>query len=77
MWKLNVQYSYFQEELLDPRFPKPLLVKLDINILVNADHEHGKVSCQLISGLFATLGSTPISKVIKVPNIGSNFNIWG
>jgi hypothetical protein len=54
------QYSYFQEEI-DPRFPKPLLEELDINIFVDADHAHDKVTCRSVTGLFATLGLTPTS----------------
>lgn len=54
------QYSYFREAM-DPRFPTPLLKELDINIFIDADHAHDKVSGRSITGLFATLGSTPIS----------------
>jgi hypothetical protein len=52
------QYSYFQEEL-DPRFPVPLLQGLDLNICIDADHAHDKISGQSITGLLAMLASTP------------------
>jgi hypothetical protein len=32
-----------------------------INIFIDADHAHGKVSGLSIAGLFAALGSTPVS----------------
>jgi hypothetical protein len=36
------QYHYFREDL-DPRFPTPLLNKLEVNILCDTDHAHNKV----------------------------------
>jgi hypothetical protein len=54
------QYSYFREEL-DPRFPKPLLKEMDFNVFIDADHAHDKVTGRSITGLFATLGCTPVS----------------
>jgi hypothetical protein len=47
------QYSYFREEM-DPRSPKPTLEELDINIFVDADHAHDKISCRSITGLFTS-----------------------
>ena len=52
------QYHYFKEEL-DPRFPPPLLMELDINIFVDADHAHDKVTGRSITGILAFVGSTP------------------
>ena len=54
------QYSYFREEL-DPRFPDPILKELDLNIFIDADHAHDKISGRSITGLLAMLGSTPIT----------------
>ena len=53
------QYSYFTKDI-DPRFPEPLSAKLDINIFVNADHGHDKVTGRSITGLIALVGSTPV-----------------
>ena len=52
------QYHYFKEEL-DPRFPEPLIAELDINIFVDADHAHDKVTGRSITGILAFVGSTP------------------
>jgi hypothetical protein len=54
------QYLHFQEEM-DPRFRKPPRKELDINIFIDAEHAHDKVSGRSITGSFATLGSTPIA----------------
>ena len=35
------QYNYFKEEL-DPRFPKPLISKMDISVFSNSNHAHDK-----------------------------------
>jgi hypothetical protein len=37
------QYSYFKE-MLDPRFPEPLVGELDINLFCDLDHGHDKVT---------------------------------
>ena len=37
------QYQYFQEDL-DPRFPIPLVPEIDVNIFVDANHAHDKVT---------------------------------
>ena len=52
------QYEYFNEEL-DPHFPEPLLPELEINMFVDADHAHDKLSGRSITGLLAMVGSTP------------------
>ena len=52
------QYSYFREDI-DPRFPPPLMAELPINIFVDADHAHDKVTGRSITGLFTFIGSTP------------------
>eukprot|EP00980_Cylindrotheca_fusiformis_P022698 scaffold9600_cov79-Cylindrotheca_fusiformis.AAC.1 len=46
---------------MDPRFPAPLMDELAINIFVDADHAHDKVSGRSITGLLATVGSTPVT----------------
>ena len=51
------QYSYFCEDL-DPRFPESLLQELDINIFVDANHGHDKITRRSITGLFDIVGST-------------------
>jgi len=51
------QCSYFQEEI-DPRFPTPLSSKLEINIFIDADHGHDKVTGRSITGLLEFVGST-------------------
>ena len=53
------QYQYFQEDL-DPRFPLPLVKELDINLFVDANHAHDKVTGRSITGLFGFVGSTPV-----------------
>ena len=54
------QYQYFHEDL-DPRFPEPLIPELDINLFVDANHAHDKVTGRSITGLFGFVGSTPVS----------------
>jgi len=54
------QYAYFNEDL-DPRFPVALVPELDINIFVDADHGHDKVTGRSITGLVAFVGSTPVT----------------
>ena len=53
------QYQYFHEDL-DPRFPEPLVSKMDINIFVDANHAHDKKTGRSITGLFCLIGSTPV-----------------
>jgi hypothetical protein len=45
------QYQYFQEDL-DPKFPEPLVPEMDINIFVDANHAHDKVTGRSVTGLF-------------------------
>jgi hypothetical protein len=54
------QYLYFQEDL-DPKFPEPLVPEMDINIFVDANHAHDKVTGRSVTGLFCFVGSTPVS----------------
>ena len=54
------QYQYFHEDL-DPRFPEPLIPELDINLFVDANHAHDKVTGRSITGLFGFVGSTPVT----------------
>ena len=42
------QYHYFSKEI-DPRFPKALVDEMDINIFVDVDHEHDKVTGRSIT----------------------------
>jgi hypothetical protein len=53
------QYQYFHEDL-DPRFPEPLVPEMDINIFVDANHAHDKVTGRSVTGLFCFVGSTPV-----------------
>ena len=53
------QYRYFTEDV-DPRFPKPLLPELDINIFCDSDHGHDKVTGRSITGIISFVGSTPV-----------------
>jgi Reverse transcriptase (RNA-dependent DNA polymerase) len=54
------QYQYFQEDL-DPKFPEPIVPEMDINIFVDANHAHDKVTGRSVTGLFCFVGSTPVS----------------
>jgi len=53
------QYKYFKEDL-DPRFPTPLIPEMDINIFVDANHAHDKVTGRSVTGLLCFVGSTPV-----------------
>ena len=53
------QYQYFNEDL-DPRFPPPLVSPLDINLFVDANHAHDKITGRSITGIFGFVGSTPV-----------------
>jgi hypothetical protein len=53
------QYHYFKEDI-DPRFPKPLINELPINIFCDADHAHDKVTGRSITGIIGMVGSTPV-----------------
>ena len=53
------QYQYFQEDL-DPRFPEPLVREMDVNLFVDANHAHDKVTGRSVTGLFCFVGSTPV-----------------
>jgi hypothetical protein len=53
------QYQYFREDL-DPRFPTPLVPEMDVNIFVDANHAHDKVTGRSVTGLFCFVGSTPV-----------------
>ena len=54
------QYQYFQEDM-DPKFPDPLVPEMDINIFVDANHAHDKVTGRSVTGLLCFVGSTPVS----------------
>ena len=60
--ELNHDFGYqchcFQEDL-DPQFPDPLVPESDINIFVDANHAHDKVTGRSITGLISFIGSTP------------------
>ena len=58
------QYHYFSKEI-DPRFPKVLVDKMDINIFVDADHGHDKVTRRSITGMITFVGSTPMQWLSK------------
>jgi hypothetical protein len=44
---------------MDPRFPTPLIKKLEINIFCDADHAHDKVTGRSVTGISRFIGSTP------------------
>jgi hypothetical protein len=46
---------------LDPKFPEPLIPEMVINIFVDANHAHDKVTGRSVTGLFCFVGSTPVS----------------
>ena len=52
------EYSYSQKET-DDRFPEPLFDELGLNICVDADHVHDRVTGRSIPGIISVLGSTP------------------
>ena len=48
------QYHYFTEDI-DPIFPEALVQELEINVFVDADHGHDKVTGRSVTGIFAFL----------------------
>ena len=52
------QYHYFKEEL-DPKFPKPLIPEMEINVFSDSNHGHDKKTGQSITGIFVLVGSPP------------------
>ena len=53
------QYSYFNEKI-DPQFPVPLMIELDITIFVGSGYGHDKVTGNLITGILYSVGSTSV-----------------
>jgi hypothetical protein len=53
------QYQYFTEDL-DPKFPEALVPEMDINLFVDANHAHDKVTGRSVTGLLCFVGSTPV-----------------
>ena len=53
------QYSDFKEEV-DDRLPAQKMKELDINIFVDSDHGHDRVTGRSITGMIAFVGRTPI-----------------
>ena len=51
-------YSYFQEDV-DERLPEPLSDELYMNVFVDADHGHDKVTGGSITGIISVVGSNP------------------
>lgn len=72
------QYSYFSE-IMDPRFPAPLMKELDMNIFVDADHGHDKRTGLSITGFLTMIGRTPTSygshrqKCVQTSTFGAEF----
>ena len=58
------QYYYFAKDI-DSCFPEPLINEMDINIFVDADHGHDKITDRSITGLIAFVGSTPVHWISK------------
>ena len=53
------QYRYFHEDL-DPKFPAPLVPEMAVNIFVDANHAHDKVTGRSVTGLLCFVGCTPV-----------------
>ena len=72
------QYSDFVEET-DLRLPKPLMKELALNIFVDANHGHDKVTGRSISGIVSFVGRTPVywcskrQSSVQTPTFGSEF----
>ena len=72
------QYSDFKEEV-DPRIPEPLMKELSLNIFVDANHGHDKVTGRSISGIISFVGRTPIywsakrQSSVQTTTFGSEF----
>ena len=72
------QYSDFKEEK-DERLPVPLMKELALNIFVDANHGHDKVTGRSISGILSFVGRTPVfwaskrQSSVQTPTFGSEF----
>ena len=53
------QYSDFVEEI-DARLPSPRMKELSLNIFVDSNHGHDKVTGRSITGLISFVGRTPV-----------------
>ena len=53
------EYQYFNEDL-DPKIPEPLVPEMEVNIFVDANHAHDKVTGRSVTGLFGFVGCTPV-----------------
>ena len=72
------QYSDFVEET-DLRLPTPLMKELSLNIFVDANHGHDKMTGRSISGILSCVGRTPVywcakrQSSVQTPTFGSEF----
>ena len=70
------QYSDFVEET-DLRLPTPLMKELSLNIFVDANHGHDKMTGRSISGILSCVGRTPVywcakrQSSVQTPTFGS------
>ena len=60
----GAQYQYFREDM-DPRFPIGMLDEMEINIFIDSDHGHDKLTGRSVTGMIAFIGSTPIMWLSK------------
>ena len=58
------QYSDFSEDE-DTRLPKPLMKELAVNIFVDSNHAHDRITGRSITGMICFVGRTPITNVSK------------
>jgi hypothetical protein len=66
------QYKYFHEDL-DPQFPPPLVPEMDINIFVNTDHAHDKMT---IRSIYWTLLLCQINtSIMEIPKTSKCSNL--
>ena len=50
---------------MDPRFPIGMLDEMEINIFIDSDHGHDKLTGRSVTGMIAFIGSTPIMWLSK------------
>ena len=53
------QHQDFKEEI-DPQFPEPLCKEMDVDIFVDSNHGHDKVTGKSLTGVVAFVGRTPV-----------------
>ena len=58
------QYSDFSEDE-DVRLPEPLMKELAMNIFIDSNHGHDRVTGRSITGMISFVGRTPITHISK------------